>query len=363
MSDFQQSLLRRLNTMQTQQTSTTPDRWKQPGPPVRTGQKTHSSSSGNSLVDELHLRRKAILNRTGTSGEQSHDIHRHENSGGRKTEQSPPPAPKKKALKRPPKPMPGKCNEQEPRGGDTASNGTGNTRKKVSELASKLAERAPVVANTPDSVLARPKLKPAKLVNQPDAGRPQKEGFSAKEEEEEISYMNFRRFPREAQPQQIADVVSTSDNTVANNEITPQLPQKSDSARERPQVTDGSPLPIRRGGANVINEAPPVNQRISSQSTHKQENRPLPDEQTPPVVPKRSRSFRSLRNVNVGEAKDLANGGTGTAFSSGSNSGTSGDGLVVHPMSRRSVQSTADSIAPMGSSSESECSGDGRVQR
>ena len=78
-------------------------------------------------------------------------------------------------------------------------------------------------------------------------------------------------------------------------------------------------------------------------------------ETTPSPAPlKRDGSFRSAR-------KAMDSGRPGSGQNSGYNSGTSGDGVVKHG-SAQDVNGRG-AIAPMGSSSESDYSGDGRVQR
>lgn len=93
------------------------------------------------------------------------------------------------------------------------------------------------------------------------------------------------------------------------------------------------------------------------------------DTESPPPAPRRTKSVRNTTKIAVDGAVSAGVHCRSTGIHSGSNSGASGDGVVVHhrktKASKASNQNVSGdrAIAPMGSSSESENSGDGKVQR
>lgn len=85
-----------------------------------------------------------------------------------------------------------------------------------------------------------------------------------------------------------------------------------------------------------------------------QSNGPGPGEaEVPPPAPRRTKSVRPNKSPEVNSRP--------TGSHSGYNSGASGDGVVIHK--RKTGASGVKVVTPMGSSSESEYSGDGKVQR
>ena len=341
MSDFQRLLLQKKKTMRkpeptttsTEPSTTTSGQLKPtPKPALRADP---PPSSGNPLMAEILKRRKTLGNRGG-EGDAS--------VRGSRKGAVPPPAPR---PSKDTKPSPGDHEVPKVRRGGGNEVGGVSAKSKVSDLAARLGQPT----ENPPAKTARPKQKPPLLAL---AAQLEKQAMQARKfEDDQVTYMNYQHVPR-------------VDEAAENDAL-------EESGDENPP-----PVPEQKG----IAEAPPPIAQRKPRATQAQPQEPHPQEPRPPPAPKRSRSFRSGRATGVINGK-VGGGGGG---SGGSTSGTSGDGMIVHPSpQRRSGCSTPGTsgdgmivhpapprrgrgdgghvIAPVNSSSESEYSGDGKVER
>lgn len=308
MSDFQRSLQKRLFKLQKPA--------REDGIPPKTQPKnTFGGGSGNPFVQEILLKKKSL----GDPKE-----------GGAKKA---PPAPVRRVA--PKKTSAAEHEEKRDVGGAITREGGGDMKTKVAELAAKLGQ----TKEKPPVRSARPKLR-API---PKAAKPEKQVQVDKFEE--VAYMNYKHLPREKEPKQAPDQEMALKSQTQRGSSSGETVQ-GDPFEEPPPLPER--LPEDEGVVNSV--APPIKQRRPSQS---RSVRPQGNEQVPPPAPKRTRSFRAGHGARV----TVSSSGNGEG-SGGSTSGTSGDGLVVRGRGR-----LASDIVPVGSSSESEYSGDGRVER
>lgn len=376
-SDFQQSLLRRLNTLQKHK-KTAP-----PPAPIRgqanrqrapeQAQVPEDSKTANSFVEELQLRRNSSRQGIGSS-----ELSR-ENSipggarGGRgkpTPNGGPPPiAPKRREtttkMTRPPLVAgSAKASERDSREAGASESTSNNTRKKANDLASKMGwaqngNRTEVSDPTPAAPV-KPKPKPARAGKPLVGGKEEEGGAKASSLDEEVSYMNFKR----QRQVQVTPNQKSQERTPAYVQPEAKPPREvtgRDGPRQGQEVAP--PLPKRfdeSGDSAPTRTTPPLRRRLSQRG-------PLPPEEPSPATPKRKKSFRAAKGMSITSitSDSSVTAGGDPSVHSGSNSGTSGDGLVSHPMSQKTSprDTTEYIIPPTGSSSESDMSGDGRVQR
>lgn len=374
MSELQKALLQRLGTMskvEKPQVKRTQSGANDAGRPAQPAVVT-----GNSLMDELMAKRKNMVSRsreppgTAGSGQQGEGI--------LKRGVAPPPAAPKA---RPVKASPSHRTNYEggngnTRGGKPFGGGGGS---KVAEMAARMSEARAGPMGSPVRT-TKPKLKTpipgGGVAPKPDR-RPEPE-----EQPEEPAYMNFG----DISVSRVEAAEDSEEEVVEENDAMDQQRQSS-----APPLPRGRPQPGKMPTSSLDDcvgpkQLPPVRERHSDEgkrlanartppmsqpnSVYAMATQPQDTEEAPPPAPKRTRSFRSKHNVRVNNGGNLnSEGGSG-----GSNSGASGDGQIVHrsplpPRRGRSHTAAATGaggghvIAPMGSSSESEYSGDGRVER
>jgi len=415
-SDFELSLLSRLNTLKPASTTQTLDRRRpsaassQPssaGARSRTTEDMRSrgpsstpnrqpSSSGGALSFQEELMKKRTKMRggpppSGTSANSMGNNNVGTNGGtGEQGKREPPmparlPSGKKKVPMPPTAAKSGKSEEnpEKPSWG-------GTKKTKVSDLASKLnfnsgptttnnQQDYPGSRNSPSAVPpVQPKLKPTPKSGQPAAAdsilqrlsdRAQSSGNGGRERQG-----GGRRFdgsnvqPAPPPPAQAPAPASTPCNY---EDPTPQFAPKQ---HRTPPDTASSPPSLKRGPGNGSLRRKASFQQNAEQNSRAQNEAEAP----PPVIPKRMESFKKesfmkppkwpqddlLKMENQGESVDNHSQTSRSLDSqarSGSRKKTSGGRLPSNGSPRLPEKSS--SITPVGSSSESDYSGDGRVRR
>lgn len=364
MSGFQKSLLHRLNTMQKSQT---PEKRPVPSVPRNqvSRQKTFAggeSGTGNtvrSFVEELQLKRNAVTQKrdAGVRGlpERNmggHNKPEHSSTASRdnrgdtlpgkrggakgKAAAPPPPAPKRNTGAPQTVPRPTTSSDSRDKGVVTANGSVNrsNMRNKAAEIASMLERNQ-----------AKPN-KPAKL-EKPSVAEKLVQG-SVTEKPVSVS----ASVPKAACPSVVkASGEKTQDAVEPVGAVKP---------TDEPTYVNSSEARQEMLAASSVKACQPENQS----------SKPHPgDTETPPPAPKRNKSIHAARNIVVDSAVSAGIHSRSTGVHSGSNSGASGDGVVLHQRKTKASKASNQNasgdrgIAPMGSSSESDYSGDGKVQR
>lgn len=371
MSPFQVSLLRRLNNMKEKVPA--PEEKAPPKGPASRNKAVHS------FVNELQVTRNAVVQRGRTGGHGSPDSSSTatgkdsantskgnvgnmskkwggtlERKGSGQTSAVPPPAPKRNLGRPKMSPKPGAGSNGGVATADAADEST--TQNKVAEIASKLglSAQAGPQKEVSQAHHVKPKPKPAKaekpvvVTEKPVAGgtcvpeTPADQGVVATvPTAEEPVYVNV---------QQLLDTASHAHAPIVGGDKTEA--SQSESHQNGASKDKGQPPPHPHGLKTDGTTKGPQHAKKKPQGS-----KPHPRDATPPPAPRRTKSIRTTRNVDMNSA-----GSAGV--NSGSNSGTSGDGVVAHHRRVRAPKvSNGGSIVPMGSSSESDYSGDGKVQR
>lgn len=347
MSVFQRSLLQRLNTMQKSE--------ERPRPPTRnqtSGQKTvGSGGSTGSFIEELQMKRKAVVQKGNMGGrsQPGRDSTASGTSRGDTLERrgvaserngprapGPPQAPKRnfgnpKVSAKPT--IPDGANE---------STGSNTTRNKAAPAPIKPKPNKPAKLEKPSTICVPEKpVRGSSVSKEPSRSVqevvPVNSSLPKEPVVNEPMYVNTAD-ARDAYNEAVND--ASGEPSQGNNEV---------GGDTRGGHTPPSSLAGDADGAK--RQPQPVKKRHSLRESSK----PLPGGTNPPPAPKRTKSVRPTRRTEVNAGAN-----------SGYNSGTSGDGVVVRNRKSKASNQGASgnrAISPMGSTDESDYSGDGKVHR